>query len=52
MALGGRFLFDDDGQTANAQIALFQDDPGPLVIFELRNFSCEKGPKVYGAKAR
>ena len=52
MSLGGRFLFDDDGETPNTQIALFQYDPGPLVIFELRNLPSEKGPKTTGTKAR
>ncbi|HEY5914973.1 MAG TPA: Gfo/Idh/MocA family oxidoreductase [Verrucomicrobiae bacterium] len=46
MSFGGRFLFDDDGETPNTQIALFQYDPGPLIIFELRNFPSEKGPKT------
>ena len=46
MSLGGRFLFDDDGETPNAQLALFQYDPGPLVIFELRNFPPKAGPKL------
>jgi hypothetical protein len=46
MSLGGRFLFDDDGQTPNTQIALFQYEPGPMVIFELRNLPSEKGPKT------
>jgi predicted dehydrogenase len=52
MSLGGRFLFDDDGETPNTQIALFQFDPGPLVIFELRNLPSEKGPKTVGAKVK
>lgn len=52
MSLGGRFLFDDDGQTPNTQIALFQYDPGPLVIFELRNLPSEQGPRTKGPKAR
>ena len=46
MSFGGRFLFNDDGETPNTQIALFQYEPGPLVIFELRNFPSEKGPKT------
>jgi hypothetical protein len=46
MSLGGRFLFGDDGETPNAQLALFQYDPGPLVIFELRNFPSKDGPKL------
>lgn len=52
MSLGGRFLFDDNGETPNTQIALFQYDPGPLVIFELRNLPSEKGPKTTGSKVR
>ncbi len=46
LSLGGRFTFDDDGQTPNSQLALFDYDPGPLVIFELRNLPSEKGPKA------
>jgi hypothetical protein len=52
MSLGGRFLFDDDGETPNTQIALLQYDPGPLVIFELRNLLSEKGPKTASSKAK
>jgi predicted dehydrogenase len=52
MSIGGRFLFDDDGQTPNTQIALFQYDPGPMVIFELRNMPSEKGPKTVGPKIK
>ncbi|MBI2480349.1 MAG: Gfo/Idh/MocA family oxidoreductase, partial [Planctomycetia bacterium] len=52
LSLGGRFTFDDDGQTPNSQLALFQYDPGPLVIFELRNLSSEKGPKTIGSKVK
>jgi hypothetical protein len=52
MSLGGRFLFDDDGETPNTQIALFQYDPGPLVIFELRNFPSEEGPKTAATRAK
>lgn len=50
MSIGGRFLFDDDGETPNTQIALFKYDPGPLVIFELRNLPSDKGPKMAGTK--
>ena len=46
MSFGGRFLFNDNGETPNTQIALFQYEPGPLIIFELRNFPSEKGPKL------
>ncbi|MBN2473313.1 MAG: Gfo/Idh/MocA family oxidoreductase [Pirellulales bacterium] len=52
MSLGGRFLFDDNGETPNTQLALFQYEPGPMVIFELRNLPSEKGPKTIGAKIR
>ncbi len=52
MSLGGRFLFDDDGETPNTQIALYQFDPGPLMIFEVRNLPSTQGPKTVGAKAR
>ena len=52
MSLGGRFLFDDDGETPNTQIALLQYDPGPLVIFEVRNLPSEKGPKTMDSKAK
>jgi hypothetical protein len=43
-------LFNDDGETANTQIALFEYEPGPLVIFELRNLSSEKGPRLGGSR--
>ncbi|HXG10127.1 MAG TPA: Gfo/Idh/MocA family oxidoreductase [Gemmataceae bacterium] len=52
LSLGGRFLFDDDGETPNTQIALFQYEPGPLVIFELRNLPSVKGPKTVGPKIK
>ncbi len=52
MSLGGRFLFGDDGETPNTQIALFQYEPGPLVIFELRNLPSKTGPKTVGSKVK
>ena len=52
MSLGGRYLFGDDGETPNTQIALFQYEPGPLVIFELRNLPSKKGPKTTGSKVQ
>jgi len=52
MSLGGRFLFGDDGETPNTQIALFQYEPGPMVIFELRNFPSERGPKTAPTKIK
>jgi predicted dehydrogenase len=52
MSFGGRFTFDDDGETPNTQVALFQYDPGPLVVFELRNLPEGKGPKPAGPVLR
>lgn len=52
LSLGGRFTFNDDGETPNSQLAIFQYDPGPLVIFELRNLPSEKGPKTVGRKMK
>jgi hypothetical protein len=52
LSLGGRFLFGDDGETPNTQLALLEYDPGPLVIFELRNLPSEKGPKTVGSKIK
>jgi predicted dehydrogenase len=48
MSFGGRFLFHDDGETPNTQIAIFEYEPGPLIVFELRNFASEQGPKTPG----
>ncbi len=50
MSLGGRFLFNDDGETPNTQVALFDYDPGPLVIFELRNLPAKDGPELLSKK--
>ena len=52
MSFGGRFLFNDDGETPNTQIALFKYEPGPLVVFELRNFPAGTGPKIPPTRAR
>lgn len=52
LSLGGRFTFNDDGETPNSQLAIFDYDPGPLVIFELRNLPSEKGPKTIGPKMK
>ncbi len=46
MSLGGRYLFNDDGTTPNTQIAIFEYEPGPIVIFELRNLPEKNGPKL------
>jgi len=42
MSLGGRFLWDDDGQTPNTQWAFFDYDKAPLII-ELRNLPHQTG---------
>ncbi|MCP4782898.1 MAG: Gfo/Idh/MocA family oxidoreductase [Fuerstiella sp.] len=52
LSLGGRFTFDDDGRTPNSQLALFQYEPGPMVIFELRNLPSEKGPKTVNRRIK
>lgn len=52
LSLGGRFMFNDDGETPNSQLAIFEYDPGPLVIFELRNLPSEEGPKTVGPKMK
>jgi predicted dehydrogenase len=52
MSIGGRFLFDDDGQTPNTQLALFQYDPGAMILFELRNLPSQKGPKTLPTRMR
>ncbi|MEQ1824967.1 MAG: Gfo/Idh/MocA family oxidoreductase [Pirellula sp.] len=52
LSLGGRFTFDDDGQTPNTQLALFQYEPGPMVVFELRNLPSEKGPRSINKKIK
>lgn len=45
LSLGGRFGYDDDGQTANTQIAVFDYEPAPL-IFEVRGLPVEAGRKA------
>jgi len=52
MSVGGRFLFDDDGQTPNTQLAFLQYDPGPLVIFEVRNLPSKQGPKTRSGRVK
>ncbi len=57
MSLGGRYLFNDDGETPNTQVAIYDYDPGPMVIFELRNLPAKNGPelgskRVYGEKGK
>lgn len=44
MSIGGRFAFDDDGQTANTQIALLDYEPAPIIC-EVRNLPEKTGSK-------
>ena len=41
ISIGGRFGYDDDGETANTQIAVFDYKPAPL-IFEVRGLPNKK----------
>ncbi len=45
MSLGGRFGYDDDGQTPNTIISLFDYDAFPI-IYEIRALPRAKGEKV------
>ncbi len=47
MSIGGRFGFNDCGETANTQIALFDYQPAPLIC-EIRNVSVAKGVAPMG----
>ena len=42
MSIGGRFGYDEDGQTPNTQIAIFDYDPVPI-IYEVRGLPTRKG---------
>jgi predicted dehydrogenase len=45
MSIGGRFAFDDDGQTANTQIALLDYEPAPIIC-EVRGLPEKPGSKT------
>jgi predicted dehydrogenase len=47
MSIGGRFAFNDCGETANTQIALFDYQPAPLIC-EVRNVSASKRADAMG----
>jgi len=47
MSIGGRFAYDDDGETPNTQIVLFDYKPAPI-IFEVRGLPKDKS--FLGAK--
>ena len=42
ISFGGKFLWDDDRQTPNTQVAFFDYKPAPI-IFEMRNLPRKKG---------
>ncbi|MFC1795222.1 Gfo/Idh/MocA family protein, partial [Planctomycetota bacterium] len=42
MSFGGEFLWDDDRQTPNTQVAFYDYEPAPI-IFEMRNLPRKKG---------
>ena len=47
LSIGGRFGFDDCGETANTHLAFFDYQPAPLIC-EVRNLSVAKGPNAIG----
>jgi predicted dehydrogenase len=47
LSIGGRFAFNDDGETPNTQIALFDYQPAPLIC-EVRNKRVREGAKDMG----
>jgi len=52
MSLGGRFLFGDDATTPNSLLTIFQYEPGPMVLFELRNLPSKEGPKTLPSRVK
>jgi predicted dehydrogenase len=47
MSIGGRFGFNDAGETANTQITLLDYQPAPIIC-EVRNVKLAKGPDGIG----
>jgi len=45
MSIGGRFGYDDDGETPNSQIVLFDYKPAPI-IFEVRGLGRKSGDNL------
>ena len=48
ISVGGRFAFDDDGETANTLVAVLDYRPAPLIL-EVRNLRLVKQPDSLGA---
>ena len=42
MSLGGRFLFNDDGQTPNTQVAMIEFASGPPILCEVRGLGSKQ----------
>ncbi|MHC4206741.1 MAG: Gfo/Idh/MocA family protein [Planctomycetota bacterium] len=51
VSFGGKFLWDDDRQTPNTQVAFFNYKPAPI-IFEMRNLPRKKGDSAMDATYR
>ena len=51
ISFGGKFLWDDDRQTPNTQVAYFDYKPAPI-IFEMRNLPRKKGDSAMDATYR
>ncbi|MCX8038565.1 MAG: Gfo/Idh/MocA family oxidoreductase [Candidatus Sumerlaeia bacterium] len=47
ISFGGRFLYDDDGETPNTHVAFLEGDPAPMIC-ELRGLPEKKGAKAAG----
>ena len=47
ISIGGRFAFDDCGETANTHITLLDYQPAPILC-EIRNVSASKNPDAMG----
>jgi len=47
MSLGGRFVYNDDGETPNTHIALLDCEPAPMIC-EFRGLPEKKGAKAAG----
>jgi len=46
LSLGGRFNFNDNAETPNTQLALFEFESAPHMIIETRNLPMKKGVKA------
>jgi predicted dehydrogenase len=45
MSLGGRFVYVDNAETPNTQLAIFDYKPAPMII-EIRGLPCEQGSRT------